>query len=81
MIVARITYILRNCLKLWKNSWIARFVITDRLGFFIPVFERRKMNFKVIAVDFDGTLCEDKWPEIGKPNIDDRSRTEFVLPG
>lgn len=25
------------------------------------------MNFgyKIIAVDFDGTLCEDKWPEIG----------------
>ena len=21
---------------------------------------------KVIAVDFDGTLCEDRWPEIGK---------------
>ena len=20
----------------------------------------------IIAVDFDGTLCEDKWPEIGK---------------
>ena len=26
------------------------------------------MNFKIIAVDFDGTLCEDNWPEIGKPN-------------
>lgn len=26
------------------------------------------MNFKIIAVDFDGTLCEDKWPEIGVPN-------------
>lgn len=24
--------------------------------------------FKVIAVDFDGTLCEDKYPEIGEPN-------------
>lgn len=26
------------------------------------------MNFgyKIIAVDFDGTLCEDKWPEIGE---------------
>lgn len=24
---------------------------------------------KIIAVDFDGTLCEDKWPEIGKPNL------------
>lgn len=22
----------------------------------------------VIAVDFDGTLCEDRWPEIGPPN-------------
>ncbi|PKM70143.1 MAG: hypothetical protein CVU94_00675 [Firmicutes bacterium HGW-Firmicutes-19] len=22
----------------------------------------------VIAVDFDGTLCEDKWPAIGRPN-------------
>lgn len=27
------------------------------------------MDFKVIAVDFDGTLCENKWPEIGKPNL------------
>lgn len=26
------------------------------------------MNYKIIAVDFDGTLCEDKWPEIGEPN-------------
>lgn len=23
---------------------------------------------KIIAVDFDGTLVEDKWPEIGEPN-------------
>ena len=23
---------------------------------------------KIIAVDFDGTLCENRWPEIGKPN-------------
>jgi len=22
----------------------------------------------IIAVDFDGTLCENKWPEIGRPN-------------
>ncbi len=22
----------------------------------------------IIAVDFDGTLCENNWPEIGKPN-------------
>lgn len=25
---------------------------------------------KIIAVDFDGTLCENKYPEIGAPNID-----------
>ena len=25
------------------------------------------MNYKIIAVDFDGTLCENKWPEIGEP--------------
>ena len=23
---------------------------------------------KIIAVDFDGTLCENEWPEIGEPN-------------
>ena len=28
---------------------------------------------KVIAVDFDGTLCEDDWPHIGKPNYQVRS--------
>lgn len=26
------------------------------------------MDFKIIAVDFDGVLCEDNWPEIGEPN-------------
>lgn len=26
------------------------------------------MNEQIIAVDFDGTLCENKWPEIGPPN-------------
>lgn len=25
---------------------------------------------KIIAVDFDGTLCENKYPEIGLPNLD-----------
>lgn len=25
---------------------------------------------KIIAVDFDGTLCENKYPEIGKPKFD-----------
>ena len=24
---------------------------------------------KVIAVDFDGCLCEAKWPDIGEPRI------------
>lgn len=26
------------------------------------------MRTYIIAVDFDGTLCEDKWPEIGEAN-------------
>lgn len=26
------------------------------------------IDYKIIAVDFDGTLCENKWPDIGKPN-------------
>ena len=25
---------------------------------------------KIIAVDFDGTLCENNWPDIGKPRYD-----------
>lgn len=25
---------------------------------------------KVIAIDFDGTLCESKYPDIGKPNLE-----------
>lgn len=27
------------------------------------------MNYKIVAVDFDGTLFENKWPEIGEPHI------------
>lgn len=27
-----------------------------------------KLDFKIIAVDFDGTLCKEEWPNIGKPN-------------
>ena len=30
--------------------------------------ERHAAGGKVIAVDFDGTLCVNKWPEIGAPN-------------
>lgn len=29
--------------------------------------EQKEMS-KAYAVDFDGTLCENRWPEIGKPN-------------
>lgn len=28
------------------------------------------MKNKIIAVDFDGTLCENKYPDIGKPRLD-----------
>lgn len=28
------------------------------------------MRPKIYAVDFDGTLCENAWPEIGEPHID-----------
>lgn len=27
------------------------------------------MKTKIIAVDFDGTLCENKYPEIGEPKM------------
>lgn len=27
------------------------------------------MKNKIIAVDFDGTLCENKYPKIGAPNV------------
>ena len=27
-----------------------------------------KCNYTIYAVDFDGTLCENAWPDIGKPN-------------
>jgi hydroxymethylpyrimidine pyrophosphatase-like HAD family hydrolase len=26
------------------------------------------MNYRIIAVDFDGTLCFSNWPELGEPN-------------
>lgn len=26
-------------------------------------------NFKIIAVDFDGCLCEERWPDIGNPIV------------
>ena len=30
-----------------------------------PAMER---DYEIVAVDFDGCLCADAWPEIGKPN-------------
>lgn len=29
-----------------------------------------RIPFKIIAVDFDGTLCKDNYPRIGDPNIE-----------
>ena len=26
-------------------------------------------DYKIIAVDFDGTLCYSNWPDLGEPNI------------
>ena len=28
----------------------------------------KEKNYKIIAVDFDGTLCFSNWPELGEPN-------------
>ena len=32
--------------------------------------ETNTMKNNIIAVDFDGTLCENKYPEIGEPNME-----------
>lgn len=37
------------------------------LGEWIPPVTDWKPSNPIIAVDFDGTLCEEKWPEIGEP--------------
>ena len=40
---------------------------------FVQATEASQMNGLtpfVIAVDFDGTLCQDKWPDIGRPNTE-----------
>ena len=29
---------------------------------------KKMLDFQTIAVDFDGTLCYSKWPELGQPN-------------
>ena len=28
----------------------------------------KKLGFRIIAVDFDGCLCTNEWPDIGQPN-------------
>lgn len=35
----------------------------------LNIIERRKRMNKTIAVDFDGCLCENKFPAIGQPNL------------
>ena len=32
--------------------------------------------YQIIAVDFDGTLCYSKWPELGEPN---RPLIEYLI--
>ena len=34
----------------------------------MTLMENETIPFKTIAVDFDGTLCYSKWPELGHPN-------------
>ena len=29
---------------------------------------KKMLDFQTIAVNFDGTLCYSKWPELGQPN-------------
>ena len=31
--------------------------------------KEQKKEYRIIAVDFDGTLCTDRYPEIGFPNL------------
>lgn len=35
------------------------------------------LNYKIIAVDFDGTLCYSNWPELGSPNT---MLIDYLLP-
>lgn len=38
--------------------------------------DERAMDFDVIAVDFDGTLCDDAWPDIGE---EDKATISYIL--
>ena len=35
------------------------------------------LNYKIIAVDFDGMLCYSNWPELGAPNT---MLIDYLLP-
>ena len=41
-----------------------------RLVGYFYLKETNTMENNIIAVDFDGTLCENKYPEIGEPNME-----------
>jgi hypothetical protein len=36
----------------------------------LPPPNPHQRGYRIIAVDFDGCLCENAWPEIGKPNVE-----------
>lgn len=50
--------------QVYKNAYREGMMkaLTDLVG------NKTMLGYKVIAVDFDGTLCESKWPEIGEAN-------------
>ena len=35
---------------------------------------KKQLDFQTIAVDFDGTLCYSKWPELAKPFLLQRKK-------
>ena len=41
---------------------------------------KKMLDFQTIAVDFDGTLCYSKWPELGQPNQAPVSYKHMTLP-
>ena len=50
-------------------------ILTDDFGLGAYAFvmvdssnNKKMLDFQTIAVDFDGTLCYSKWPELGQPN-------------
>ena len=38
------------------------------IGLYVINEVKKMLDFQTIAVDFDGTLCYSKWPELGQPN-------------